>query len=166
MAAEKLYFKNDYSEGAHENILRRFMKTSLEQNTGYGTDKYSKSAEEKIRLACKCEDAQVKFICGGTQTNQLVISTMLAPFEGVIGAETAHIAAHEAGAIEYSGHKVLTLPHHDGKIIPAELVDLIETFWNDDSHEHMVYPGLVYVSHPTELCTLYSKAELTAIANV
>lgn len=164
--AEKLYFKNDYSEGAHKRIIERFMETHLEQNTGYGTDKYSESAQEKIRLACNCPDAQVKFICGGTQTNQLVISTMLAPYEGVIGATTAHIAAHEAGAIEYSGHKVLTLPHHDGKIIPSELVDLIETFWNDDSHEHMVYPGMVYVSHPTEFGTLYSKAELTAIANV
>lgn len=163
---EKLYFKNDYSEGAATEILSRFMETQLEQNTGYGTDKYCKSAEEKIRKACGCEKAQVKFICGGTQTNQLVISTMLQPFEGVIGATTAHIAAHEAGAIEYSGHKVLTLPQHDGKIIPSELVDLIETFWNDESHEHMVYPGMVYVSHPTELGTLYTKDELTAIANV
>ncbi|MBE6734496.1 MAG: aminotransferase class I/II-fold pyridoxal phosphate-dependent enzyme [Ruminococcaceae bacterium] len=166
MATEKLYFKNDYSEGACEQILRRFMEINYQQNTGYGTDEYCKSAEEKIRLACNCKDAQVKFICGGTQTNQLVISTMLQPFEGVIGTTTAHVAAHEAGAIEYSGHKVLTLPHHDGKIDPVELVDLIETFWNDDSHEHMVYPGMVYVSHPTELGTLYSKAELQAVANV
>ncbi len=163
---EKLYFKNDYSEGAATQILKAFADTQFEQNTGYGTDRYCESAQEKIRRACGCEQAQVKFICGGTQTNQLVISTMLQPFEGVIGAETAHIAAHEAGAIEYSGHKVLTLPQHDGKIIPSELVDLIETFWNDESHEHMVYPGMVYVSHPTELGTLYTKDELTAIANV
>ncbi len=163
---EKLYFKNDYSEGAATEILKAFADTQFEQNTGYGTDRYCESAQEKIRKACGCEDAQVKFICGGTQTNQLVISTMLQPFEGVIGAETAHIAAHEAGAIEYSGHKVLTLPQHDGKIDPKELVDLIETFWNDESHEHMVYPGMVYVSHPTELGTLYTKAELSAIANV
>ncbi len=166
MAIDKLYFKNDYSEGACEEILRRFMEINYQQNTGYGTDAYCKSAQEKIRLACNCPDAQVKFICGGTQTNQLVISTMLAPYEGVIGATTSHIAAHEAGAIEYSGHKVLTVPHHDGKVDPKELVDLIETFWNDDSHEHMVYPGMVYVSHPTELGTLYSRAELEAIANV
>ncbi len=163
---EKLYFKNDYSEGAATEILEAFVRTQFEQNTGYGTDRYCYSAEEKIRKACGCEDAQVKFICGGTQTNQLVISTMLQPFEGVIGATTAHIAAHEAGAIEYSGHKVLTVPSHDGKINPSELVDLIETFWNDESHEHMVYPGMVYVSHPTELGTLYTKDELTAIANV
>ena len=166
MSADMLYFKNDYSEGAATEILDGFVRTQMEQNTGYGTDKYCKSAEDKIRKAIGVEDAQVKFICGGTQTNQLVISTMLAPFEGVIGAETAHIAAHEAGAIEYSGHKVLTLPQHDGKIDPKELVDLIETFWNDESHEHMVYPGMVYVSHPTELGTLYTKAELEAIANV
>ncbi|MBQ4568626.1 MAG: low specificity L-threonine aldolase [Ruminococcus sp.] len=163
---EKLYFKNDYSEGAATEILEAFVRTQLEQNTGYGTDRYCRSAEEKIRKICGCEDAQVKFICGGTQTNQLVISTMLQPYEGVIGATTAHIAAHEAGAIEYSGHKVLTVPSHDGKIDPSELVDLIETFWNDESHEHMVYPGMVYVSHPTELGTLYTKDELTAIANV
>lgn len=163
---EKLYFKNDYSEGAATEILEAFVRTQLEQNTGYGTDRYCQSAEEKIRKICGCEDAQVKFICGGTQTNQLVISTMLQPYEGVIGATTAHIAAHEAGAIEYSGHKVLTVPSHDGKIDPSELVDLIETFWNDESHEHMVYPGMVYVSHPTELGTLYTKDELTAIANV
>lgn len=163
---EKLYFKNDYSEGAASEILAKFLETQFEQNTGYGTDKYCKSAEEKIRKAIGVEDAQVKFICGGTQTNQLVISTMLQPFEGVVGATTAHIAAHEAGAIEYSGHKVLTLPQHDGKIDPKELTDLIETFWNDESHEHMVYPGMVYVSHPTELGTLYTKDELTAIANV
>lgn len=163
---EKLYFKNDYSEGASSEILAKFLETQLEQNTGYGTDKYCKSAEEKIRKAIGVEDAQVKFICGGTQTNQLVISTILQPFEGVVGATTAHIAAHEAGAIEYSGHKVLTLPQHDGKIDPKELTDLIETFWNDESHEHMVYPGMVYVSHPTELGTLYTKDELTAIANV
>jgi len=163
---DKLYFKNDYSEGAATEILQGFFATQYEQNTGYGTDKYCESAQEKIRKAIGIEDAQVKFICGGTQTNQLVISTMLQPFEGVVGAQTAHIAAHEAGAIEYSGHKVLTLPQHDGKIIPSELVDLIETFWNDESHEHMVYPGMVYVSHPTELGTLYTKAELEAIANV
>ena len=164
--SEKLYFKNDYSEGAATEILQKFVETQYVQQTGYGTDEYCKSAEEKIRKACACEEAQVKFICGGTQTNQLVISTMLQPFEGVIGVETAHIAAHEAGAIEYSGHKVLTLPQHDGKIDPKELVDLVETFWNDESHEHMVYPGMVYVSHPTELGTLYTKAELEAIANV
>lgn len=166
MAENKLYFKNDYSEGAATEILEKFVQTQFEQNTGYGTDRYCESAQMKIREACNCPEAQVKFICGGTQTNQLVISTMLQPFEGVIGCETAHIAAHEAGAIEYSGHKVLTLPQHQGKIDPKELVDLIETFWNDESHEHMVYPGMVYVSHPTELGTLYSKAELTAIANV
>ncbi|MBQ1978131.1 MAG: aminotransferase class I/II-fold pyridoxal phosphate-dependent enzyme, partial [Ruminococcus sp.] len=161
---EKLYFKNDYSEGAASEILAKFLETQLEQNTGYGTDKYCKSAEEKIRKAIGVENAQVKFICGGTQTNQLVISTMLQPFEGVVGATTAHIAAHEAGAIEYSGHKVLTLPQHDGKIDPKELTDLIETFWNDESHEHMVYPGMVYVSHPTELGTLYNRSELEALS--
>lgn len=166
MSSEKLYFKNDYSEGAHSAILQRFVETQMEQLTGYGTDRYCESAQEKIRKACNCPHAQVKFITGGTQTNQLVISTMLKPYEGVVGVVTSHINAHEAGAVEYTGHKVLTLPHHDGKMDPKELVDLIETFWNDDSHEHMVYPGMVYISHPTELGTLYTKDELKAIANV
>ena len=166
MSDTRLYFKNDYSEGAHSKILERFAQTQMEQNTGYGTDRYCESAQEKIRKVCACENAQVKFITGGTQTNQLVISTMLESYEGVVGAETAHVAAHEAGAIEYSGHKVLTLPHHDGKIIPEELTDLLEKFWGDESHEHMVYPGMVYVSHPTEFGTLYSKDELTEISKV
>ncbi len=163
---EKLWFKSDYQEGACPEILKRFAETALEPLSGYGTDIYCESAEKKIREAIGCEEAQVKFICGGTQTNQLVISSMLMSYEGVVAAETGHVAAHEAGAIEYSGHKVLTLPQHDGKIKSTELVALLEKFWNDDSHDHMVYPGMVYISHPTEFGTLYTKAELESLSRV
>ncbi len=166
MADTRLYFKNDYSEGAHSDILRRFSETQMEQLTGYGTDPYCESAQQKIRVACGCETAQVKFVCGGTQTNQLVIDTMLKPYEGVVGVTTAHINVHEAGAVEFTGHKVLTLPHHNGKMDAGELRALIDTFYADESHEHMVYPGMVYVSHPTELGTLYSKEELKAVSDV
>lgn len=163
---DKLWFKSDYQEGACPEILKKFAETAYEPLSGYGTDIYCASAEEKIKRAVGCDSAQVKFICGGTQTNQLVISSMLRSYEGVVAAETGHIAAHEAGAIEYSGHKVLTLPQHDGKICGAELSALLEKFWNDDSHDHMVYPGMVYISHPTEFGTLYTKEELLKISAV
>lgn len=163
---DKLWFKSDYQEGACPEILKKFAETAYEPLSGYGTDIYCASAEEKIKRAIGCDSAQVKFICGGTQTNQLVISSMLRSYEGVVAAETGHIAAHEAGAIEYSGHKVLTLPQHDGKICGEELSALLEKFWNDDSHDHMVYPGMVYISHPTEFGTLYTKEELLKISAV
>ncbi len=166
ITVDKLWFKSDYQEGACPEILKRFCETQYEPLSGYGTDIYCESAERKIREAIGCEKAQVKFICGGTQTNQLVISTMLKSYEGVVAAETGHIAAHEAGAIEYSGHKVLTLLQHDGKIFANELLELLEKFWNDDSHDHMVYPGMVYISHPTEFGTLYTKSELESLSKV
>ena len=163
---DKLWFKSDYQEGACPEILKKFAETAYEPLSGYGTDIYCASAEEKIKRAVGCDSAQVKFICGGTQTNQLVISSMLRSYEGVVAAETGHIAAHEAGAIEYSGHKVLTLPQHDGKICGEELSALLEKFWNDDSQDHMGYPGMVYISHPTEFGTLYTKEELLKISAV
>lgn len=166
MSDNRIWFKSDYQEGACPDILKRFTETMYEPLSGYGTDIYCASAEEKIRKACECGNARVKFISGGTQTNQLVISSVLKSYQGVVAAVTGHVSAHEAGAIEYSGHKVLTLPSHDGKIDAGELKTLLETFWNDDSYEHMVYPGMVYVSQPTELGTLYRKCELEAISAV
>lgn len=166
MGEKMLWFKSDYQQGAHPEIIKKLADTAYEALSGYGTDVYSKSAEEKIRKAVGVEDAQVVFITGGTQTNQLVISSLLRSYEGVVSAVTGHINAHEAGAVEYTGHKVLTLPHHDGKICAAELYELMTSFYNDDSHEHMVYPGMVYISHPTELGTLYTKAELEGISFV
>ena len=158
--------QNDYSEGAHPQILKRLADINLEQNPGYCTDGYCAGAAEKIKQACACPEAEVFFLVGGTQTNQIVIDTLLAPYEGVVAARTGHVSCHEAGAIEFSGHKVLTLPHHEGKIEAAELQELACNFWQDDNHEHMVFPGMVYISHPTEYGTLYSKQELEAIAQV
>ena len=141
-------FESDYTEGAHPQILRRLAETNLEQLPGYGTDRYCDSAKTKIREACGTPDAQVWFISGGTQTNQLVIASVLRSYEGVIAAKTGHINAHEAGAIEYTGHKVMELPQHEGRLDAAEVRGLLETFHGDENHEHMVFPGMVYISHP------------------
>ena len=161
-----LYFVNDYSEGAHEKVLRHLIDTNMEQLSGYGTDHYCETAKEKIKKACGCEDAEVYLLTGGTQTNQIVIDTMLAPYEGVVAAHTGHVSTHEAGAIEFTGHKVLELPEKNGKICASDLKELAETFYGDDNHEHMVFPGMVYLSHPTEYGTLYTKQELEAIADI
>lgn len=161
-----LYFENDYSEGAHEKIMESLLRTNLEQLPGYGADVYCESAKEKIRKACGCPQAEICFLVGGTQTNQTVISGMLRPYEGVIAAGTGHISTHEAGAVEISGHKVLTLAGEEGKIRADVLRECLETFYADANHEHMVFPGMVYISHPTEYGTLYTKAELSELSSV
>ena len=161
-----LYFENDYSEGAHDKVLEALIKTNYEKLSGYGSDEYCEKAKEKIKKACVCENAEVYFLVGGTQTNQIIIDTTLKPYEGVVSAETGHVSVHEAGAIEYTGHKVLTVPQHNGKIDATELKDFLETFFNDGNHEHMVFPGMVYISHPTEYGTLYTKDELEKISTI
>lgn len=161
-----LAFACDYMEGAHEKILQRLVETNREAVPGYGNDKYCESAREKIRKACKCKEADVYFLTGGTQTNAVVIDTMLQKYEGVVAAETGHVNVHEAGAIEYTGHKVLTVPSREGKIMAEELRTFLCAFWQDGSHEHMVFPGMVYISHPTEYGTLYSKEELLEISQI
>lgn len=161
-----LAFANDYSKGAHSAILQRFIDTNLDPQPGYGQDTYSASAAEKIQAACDCPDAQVTFIAGGTQANAVIISTVLKDYQGVIAADTGHVSIHEAGSIEYTGHKVLTIPGHDGKIDAQELAAYIRGFYDDENHIQMVYPGMVYISQPTEYGTLYSKQELTAISDV
>ena len=161
-----LSFESDYTEGAHESILRRLMETNLEQTPGYGLDCYSDSAKEKIREAFGVPDAEVFFLVGGTQTNSTVISSVLRGYEGVIAVETGHIGVHESGAVEFTGHKVLTLPHHDGKMSAVDLKAYLEAFYSDGTYEHMVIPGMVYISFPTELGTIYSKSELAAIHEV
>ena len=161
-----LSFECDYSEGAHQKILERLLETNLEQLPGYGFDPYCESAKEKIRAACECPDADIYFLVGGTQTNATVIDALLAPYEGVLSARTGHVALHEAGAIEYTGHKVLELPSHEGKIYANELEACLRSFWGDPNREHMVFPGMVYLSHPTEYGTLYSRAELEDISAI
>lgn len=159
-------FESDYIMGAHPEILRRLTETNFEALTGYGVDKYCDSAKEKIKAACGCPDADVWFLTGGTQSNAVVISTMLSRYEGVIAAETGHIGFHEAGAIEYTGHKVFLLPQHEGKLDAGEVKAYVEGFYGDANHNHMVPPGMVYISHPTEYGTLYTKEELTALSSV
>ncbi len=161
-----LNFMNDYSEGAHPDVLKRLVETNMEQLTGYGTDKYTASAREKIRIAMGKPQAEIYFLTGGTQTNQLVIDAMTARYEGVISVKTGHVNVHEAGAIEYSGHKVLALPDHEGKMDAGELRQYLKNFYGDENFEHMVFPGIVYLSHPTEYGTLYMKQELQKIKEV
>ena len=160
-----LSFESDYTTGAHPKILQRLIETNLESQSGYGFDEYTARAKEKIRRAVG-SDVDVEFLVGGTQTNSVVISTMLKDYEGVVAAKVGHINAHEAGSIEYSGHKVLELPHERGKINAKDLSDLLETFYADDNHEHMVFPGMVYISHPSEYGTLYTLSELEDISSV
>ena len=159
-------FESDYTTGAHPAILKRLAETNLEPVPGYGNDKYCESAKAKIREACCAPEAQVEFMVGGTQTNAVVISSMLQDWQGVVSASCGHISAHEAGAIEYTGHKVLTVPQKDGKLPAQELESFLKAFYEDRNCEHMVFPGMVYISHPTEYGTLYSKAELQALAEI
>lgn len=159
-------FESDYTEGAHAAVLQRLCETNFEQLSGYGSDRYSESAKAKIKAECGCPDAEVYLLVGGTQTNQLVIGTVLGDCEGVIAAETGHVEVHEAGAIEYTGHKVLTLPQTDGKLSTDTVRNYLERFYDDETHEHMVFPGMVYISHPTEYGTLYTKSELSALSEL
>ena len=156
----------DYNNGACEQILKRLLDTNSERQPGYGEDKYSATAKDKIRRACGCETANVEFLAGGTQTNAVVISSLLLDHEGVIAAATGHINVHEAGAVEYTGHKIIELPGVLGKLSADTLLAFLERFYSDPGREHMVWPGLVYISHPTEYGTLYTKTELTALSEV
>ena len=164
--SEKLRFESDYQEGAHPAILRRLLETNLLKTAGYGTDEYCASAREKIRAACGAPEAEIHFLVGGTQTNAIVISAMLRSYQGVLAAATGHIATHEAGAVELGGHKVLPLPSRDGKIATEDLQAALESWARDENRDHMVMPGMVYLSQPTEYGTLYSLRELEALSAV
>ena len=163
---EKLLFASDYQEGAHPEILKRLAETNFEKSAGYGLDEYSGAAREKIRAACAAPEAEIHFLVGGTQANAVVISSLLRPYQGVVSAETGHVGVHEAGAIESGGHKVLALPQKDGKLSAETIRACLSSYWADENREHMVMPGMVYLSQPTEYGTLYSLAELTAIRAV
>lgn len=161
-----LTFENDYSTGAHPLILKKLTETNMVPQAGYGNDNYTKSATEKIKKACDCPEAEVSFIVGGTLTNAVVISSLLMPHEGVISATTGHISTHEGGAIELTSHKVIPLEQKEGKISADALKSYLSDFYADSNHYMAVYPGMVYISHPTEYGALYSKAELEAISGV
>ena len=150
-------------EGCCPEILERLTEINLQKNTGYGEDEICNAAREKIRAACGCPEAEVRFISGGTQTNSLMIGALLRPYEGVLSADSGHITGHEAGAIEHGGHKVLTLPNHDGLVDAADVHSYMRAFLADEARTHLVQPGMVYISHPTEYGTLYSRAQLEAL---
>jgi len=159
-------FESDYNNGCHEAILKRLIETNDERATGYGLDDFCTAAREKIRLATGKPDADVFFLVGGTQTNATVIDAMLHSYQGVLSVETGHINVHESGAIEFGGHKVLALPSHDGKMDAVELREWLEAFYGDIAYEHMVFPGMVYITFATEMGTIYTRAELEAIYDV
>ena len=161
-----LHFDSDYMETAHPAILHRFSEIIGEQNTGYGFDRYTKKAAEKIAVACGKPDALVKFLVGGTQTNATVIDAFLRKFEGVISVAAGHIATHEAGAIEGSNHKVLPIEGRNGKVTKEVLSAYLKDFYNDENYEHMVLPKMVYISHPTEDGTLYTRDELRSLREI
>ena len=152
--------------GAHPEVLDALVRSNMELTAGYGNDPYTAEAKELIRKATGCAEAEVMFLVGGTQTNATVIDGILARHEGVLAAESGHIAVHESGAIEASGHKVLTLPHYDGKVKAEDVEHFITEFYADETYQHMVAPGMLYISQPTEYGTIYSLEELTELSNV
>ena len=161
-----IYFHNDYSEGCHEKVLEDLTRTNLEQTPGYGTDDYCAAAAEKIRKLCGREDLSVHFLVGGTQANMTVIDAALRPHQSPLGAFSAHINVHETGAVEATGHKVLSVPSDDGKITAAQVRQVVEEHWASESFEHTSQPKMVYISNPTELGTLYTLAELEALSAI
>ena len=160
-----IYFNNDYSEGCHEKVLERLIATNMEQTLGYGEDEYCSAAAAKIRAKCGREDIDVHFLVGGTQANLTVIDAALRPHQGALGADTAHINVHETGAVEATGHKVLWVPNHDGKLTAAQVRRTVREHYASSSFEHTVQPKLVYISHPTELGTLYTRRELEELSD-
>ena len=161
-----VYFTSDYTEGCHERILQRMMQTNLEQTPGYGTDYHCMNAARYIKGECGREDIDVHFLVGGTQTNLTLIDAALRPHQGAVCAESGHIHVHETGAVEATGHKCMTLPSSDGKITAEQVANLVHLHRIDESMEHTVQPGLVYISNPTEYGTIYSKAELERLSAV
>jgi len=158
-----VHLESDYNNGAHEAVLRHFMETNTERTQSYGDDRFSQRARELIREACEAPKAQIWFLAGGTQTNATIIDCVLQPYEGVLCPDTAHINVHEAGAVEFTGHKVIALPHHDGKLDAGDLRAWLKAYFADETAEHMVRPGMVYITFPTELGTLYTADELRAL---
>jgi len=161
-----LNFESDYIQGAHPKILNELLRTNMEPLSGYGNDVYTENAISKIKNLLNDKNAEIVFLSGGTQTNLFVIGNVLKPFEGVVAVDTGHINVHEAGAIEATGHKILTLNNHSGKLDARELRNYLKDFYDDPNHFHAVYPGMVFISHPTECGTLYTKNELIDLHNI
>jgi threonine aldolase len=166
MVDNMIHLESDYNNGAQEVVLHHLVETNGDCSQSYGDDRFSQHACQLIREACETPDAQIWFLAGGTQTNATIIDCVLQPYEGVLCPETAHINVHEAGAVEATGHKVIALPSHDGKINVNELQAWLAGFFADETAEHMVRPGMVYITFPTELGTLYTAQELEALHDV
>ena len=166
MEDKKLRFASDYMEGAHESILQKLMETNRVKTGGYGADEYCEAAKQKIRKAVGCADAEIHFLVGGTQTNATVIDALLQSYQGVIAAASGHISVHEAGAIEFGGHKVFGLAAENGKLTAEAIEKCFRSYFNDVTRDHMVMPAMVYLSQPTEVGTLYSLRELAAISRL
>ena len=161
-----IHFNSDYTAGAHQEVMDALVRTNMEHTVGYGNDDYTAEARDMIREAVGIPDAEVMFLVGGTQTNATAIDGILRRHEGVLAAASGHIAVHESGAIEASGHKVLTLPERDGKVCSEDVEKFIKEFYADETYQHMVAPGMLYISQPTEFGTIYSLEELKALSEV
>ncbi len=161
-----IHFNSDYTAGAHQEVMDALVRTNMEHTVGYGNDSYTAEARDMIREAVGIPDDEVMFLVGGTQTNATAIDGILRRHEGVLAAASGHIAVHESGAIEASGHKVLTLPERDGKVRSEDVDNYIRSFYADDTYQHMVAPGMLYISQPTEFGTIYSLEELKALSAV
>ncbi len=159
-------FESDYLEGALPEIMARLLETNTEQTPGYGEDSYCAGAAALIRTRCRAPGADVHFLVGGTQANMTVITAALRPHQAVIAADTGHISVHESGAVEATGHKIITLPSPDGKIGAAQVERVVKAHWDDATHEHQAQPAMVYISQPTENGTIYSRRELAGISRV
>ena len=162
----KTSFESDYNNGAHPEVICHLLETNGKQSQSYGFDEWSEQARNKIRTAIECPDADIFFLVGGTQANATVIDGMLATYEGVLAVQTAHINVHESGAVEASGHKVITLPSHGGKMSATDLEAWLKAFHADPTLEHMVIPGMVYITFPTELGSVYSAKEIEDILTI
>lgn len=154
------YFTSDYTEGCHPKVLEKLIATNMEQSAGYGLDEHSENARNLIKKACQREDIDVHFLMGGTQTNLIVISSILRPHQAVFGAVPSHINTHEAGAIERTGHKVLTISSPNGKLTAKQIEEKYAEYDTDPNREHLAQPKMVYISQPTEIGSLYYKEEL------
>ena len=161
-----IQFQCDYNEGAHPLIMQRLAETNMHQTVGYGEDDFCAEARRLIRQACNRDDVDVHFLVGGTQTNATVIAHTLRPYQGVISAVTGHINVHETGAIEATGHKVLAIDSADGKLTAVQIEQAVQAHLHEDGPEHMVQPGMVYISFPTEVGTIYTLGELRDISTV
>ena len=159
----KIKFETDYQEGAHPKILERLVATNLEQTSGYGDDVHCERAKNLIRQSIGKPNAEIFFTVGGTQSNTIAIKFLLNPCEGVVSISSGHINVHESGAIEATGHKIITLPHHNGLMDASDLKNFLEKFYADPTWEHMVQPGMVYISYSSEYGTLYTKKMLAEV---